>query len=363
VRPERFEIAIAQTELDELRARLERTRWPGDLANDSWEYGTNEVALRALVEAWSGYDWRATEARMNAYAHHRVELGGQEIHYLHVDGDGLPLLLLSGWPSTHWDFEQVLPALDGFQLVVPDLPGYGFSSPLRVAGLGYVQAAELFHELMTGVLGQTRYGVYGFDWGALVGEQIAHLHPEHVVGLHVSMPFPLDFAPIAQELWAEEEAPFAARTADWVQTGMGYFNLQATRPQTIAYLSDSPTATGAWIYEKLHAFSDDDGYPRHKALDTLSLYWLTSTIGSAARFYAESLRAPWRPAREGDPVVAVPTGVAAFPKENTQVPRAWCERYFDLRRYTRMERGGHFAAVEQPAALAAELRAFFGELA
>ena len=200
-----------------------------------------------------------------------------------------------------------------------------------------------------------------------MAEQLAHVHEEAVVALRVSMPFPLDFVPPAPELWSVEEQEFAERTASWAQEGFAYFQLQATRPQTLAYLTDSPSALGAWIVEKVHAWSDHDGdlesaYPRAQLLATLSLYWLTGTFGSAARFYAESLRRPWQAAHDGRPVVRVPTGVAAFPKENSQVPRRFVEEYFDLRRYTRMPRGGHFGPVEQPEALAAELRAFLDDL-
>jgi epoxide hydrolase len=362
-----FEIGFPDEALDDLRERLGRTRWPETPTAATWEEGTSVPYMRELVEAWQADDRRAHEAAMNAHAHFRVELGGQPIHYLHVPRAGdLPLLLLHGWPSTHWDFAAMLPLLDELELVVPDLPGYGLSSPLARTGIGYLETAELMHELMTGVLGHDRYAVYGFDWGALVAEQLAHAHEQAVLALHTSMPFPLDFAPPAQELWAAEERPFAELTARWWQEGSAYFQLQVTRPQTLAYLADSPAAQGAWIVEKLHAWSDHDGeleqaYPRSRILATLSLYWLTGTFGSAARFYAESLRRPWQAAHDGMPVVRVPTAVAAFPKENSQVPRRWVEQYFDLRRYTRMPKGGHFAPVEQPEALAGELKSFLAD--
>jgi pimeloyl-ACP methyl ester carboxylesterase len=364
---ERFEIVFPDTALDDLRERLARTRWPETPTASTWDEGTSIPAMRGLAEAWAADDWRAHEAALNVHAHYRAELDGQTIHYLHVPRAGaLPLLLLHGWPSTHWDFAALIPLLDGLELVVPDLPGYGLS-PLTRTGIGYLETAEVMHALMTETLGHERYAVYGFDWGALVAEQLAHAQEDAVVALHVSMPFPLDFAPPAPELWAEDEQEYAQRTASWAQEGFAYFQIQATRPQTLAYLTDSPAALGAWIVEKVHAWSDHDGdletaYPRDQLLANLSLYWLTGTFGTAARFYAESLRRPWQPAHDGHPVVRVPTGVAAFPKENSQVPRRFVEEYFDLRRYTRMARGGHFAPVEQPEALADELRAFLGGL-
>jgi pimeloyl-ACP methyl ester carboxylesterase len=368
VQPERLRIEIPQADLDDLRVRLARTRWPGDLAGDAWRLGTSEAFLRELVSAWEADDWREHERALNEVAHYRVELGGQPVHYVHLRRPGRPaLLLVHGWPSTHWDFAEVIPRLDDFELVVPDLPGYAFSRPLRVPGIGYVAAADLLHGLMVDVLGHARYGVYGADWGALVAEQLAVTRPEAILGLHTSMPFPLDFAPISPELWAEDEAAFAERTREWVEQGMAYFQLMASKPQTIAYLVDSPVATASWIVEKLHAWADHDGdvyraYPRERMLTLLSLYWLTGTFGSAARFYAESLRNPAPPPGEARPAILVPTGVAAFPKENTQVPRRWVEEYFKLVRYTRLDRGGHFASVENPEGLAAELSAFFGEL-
>jgi epoxide hydrolase len=358
---ERFEIAVPDDALVDLRERLDRSRWPETPTAEAWDEGTSVPAMRALAAAWRDDDWRSHEAAMNAYEHHRAVLDGQTVHFLRVPRTGeLALLLLHGWPATHWDFEPLLPLLDGLELIVPDLPGYGFSS-LAATGIGFLETAELMHALM-GELGHERYAVYGFDWGALVAEQLAHAHEEAVVGLHTSMPFPLDFAQPAQELWTEDEQEFAQRTLQWATEGFAYFQLQATRPQTLAYLTDSPAALGAWIFEKVHAWTDGDAYPRDQLLANLSLYWFTGTFGTAARFYAESLRRPWRAARDGSPVIRIPTGVAAFPKENSQVPRAFCEQYFDLRRYTRLPKGGHFAPVEQPEALAAELLAFLAEI-
>lgn len=368
---ERFEIAVSQAQLDDLKRRLANVRWPGDLANDSWHYGTNESYLRELLRTWGeAYDWRTHEREMNQYPHFRVQIQGQVVHYLrNGKPGGLPLLLLGGWPWTFWDFRDVLPVLaPDFDVVVAELPGYGFSTPLTVPRLGFVAAADMLHDLMTGVLGVRHYGVYGADWGALVAEQLGHKYPQTVVGVHTSMPFPLDFAPIPQELWSPEEQEYASRTAAWWQYGTAYFQMHATKPQTVAFLNDSPAAMAAWIVEKFHGWTDHDGdvekaYPRERMLTTLSVYWFTNSVGSSARFYAESLQNPWSAAREGRPVVTVPTGVVAFPKEVAQVPRRWVEQYFNLRRYTRAARGGHFPAVENPSALAEEIRAFFSSIA
>jgi epoxide hydrolase len=305
---------------------------------------------------------------MNAYAHYQAKLDNQTVHYIHVPRLGaFPLLLIGGWPWTFWDFAQVLPRLSAFELVVPDLPGYGFSTPLSGPGIGFVETAAMFHSLMTDVLGYQSYGVYGSDWGAAVAEHLAHTHPEAVLGLHTSMPIPLDSAPITTNLWAPGEESRQQAAATWWQTGLGYFQMHVTRPQTVAYQTDSPAAMAAWIVEKLYGWSDhrgnlEDAYSRAQILATLSIYWFTRSIGSSARFYAESMRRPWIPSNDGLPVVAVPTAVAAYPKEVGATPRKWAESYFNLRRYTVMDRDGHFPAIETPESLATDMTAFFTEI-
>lgn len=366
--PSEYKIEIPDKEVEDLRHRLSIRRLPGDLDNEQWGYGTNQDALERMLASWETYDWRSEEARINAYRHFRVDIGGQPIHYLRVEKKGsLPILMLGGWPWTFWDFADVIPQIENFELVVPDLPGYGFSSPLVRPGLGFVQTAEIFHELMTGVLGHSRYGVYGSDWGAFVAAQLAHTHADTVVGLHTTMPYPLDFAPVGADLWQPEEATRRAANEAWGQRGMGYFQMQASRPQTVAYLTDSPVAVAGWIVEKFHEWTDHSGgtempYPLDKMLATLSIYWYTKTLGSSARFYAESLRAPWSPQQEGTPVITVPTGVAAYPAEPAATPRKWAEGYYNLQRYTTMARGGHFPAVEDPNGLASEISQFFQEM-
>lgn len=363
--PEPFTINVSEQDLEDLRQRLRSVRWPGDIANDTWHYGASESYLRELTSAWIDFDWRATEAKMNELDHFQVELGGQPIHYVRANaGAGMPILLLSGWPCTFWDFAEVLPKLSGFEVIIAELPGYGFSSPLRVPKLGFVAAADLMHELMTEVLGHDRYGVHGYDWGGFTAAQMAHKYAASITGFHTSMPMPLDFAPVPPGLWSPAEAGYAERTAQFWAHGAAYFNEHATKPQTVAFIGDSPVATAAWLVEKFQGWTDhggnvEDAYPRDHILATLSIYWFTRTVGSSARFYAESMQNPWTPSHGGTPTITVPTGIAAFPKEAAQVPKAWVEQYFNLQRYTRMDRGGHFPAVENPAGLADELIAFF----
>lgn len=366
---ERFQIHVDDQAVADLRDRLAALRLPGDLANDDWGYGTNETYLADLLGTWGNdFDWRAQEAAMNKFDHYRTTLSGQVVHYVHVARPGaLPLLLLGGWPWTFWDFADVVPQLDRFELIVPDLPGYGFSMPLSRPGIGFIDIAEMFHELMTQTLGHRRYGVYGSDWGGLVAAQLAHTHPEAVVGLHTTMPYPLSFAPVDPGLWQPDEVSRQRANQAWAEHGLGYFQMHATRPQTVAYLADSPAALASWIVEKIHDWTDHSGdletaYPRDKILATLSIYWFTRSLGSSARLYAESLRRPWSPVREGSPVITVPTGVAAYPKEPAATPRRWTEEYFNLQRYAVMERGGHFPAIEDPAGLSKEIAEFFGAL-
>jgi epoxide hydrolase len=366
VKATEFQISIPDRDIEDLRSKLASTRLPDDLANDGWAYGVNRAYLAELLDHWQNrYDWRVHEQAMNAYKHYRVGLGGQTIHYLRSPRPGaMPLLLIPGWPWTFWDFAEVLPRLSDFDLVLPDLPGYGFSTPLGVSGIGFVETADLFHQLMTEVLGHERYGVCGGDWGAIVGQHLAHTRPEAITGLHTTMPFPLGMTPISPDLWTGEEASRLAASQRWTQTGNAYFQMHATKPQTVAYLGDSPAATAAWLVEKLHDWTDHDGdfetaYPRERVLTTLSVYWFTNSMGSSARLYAESFRRPWLPVHDGSPVIAVPTAIAAYPQEPAAVPRKWAEGYFDLQRYTVMDRGGHFPAVEDPQGLATDAAAFF----
>ncbi|MGW6522867.1 epoxide hydrolase family protein [Streptomyces sp. NPDC054962] len=369
----RFEIHVSDADIDDLRRRLQATRLPGDLANDDWRYGTSRAYLQGFLTAWrDDYDWRAHERAMNAYAHYRVAASGQNLHFLHVPcPGGLPLLLVGGWPQTFWDFADVLPLLEGFELVVPDLPGHGFSTPLHSPGTGFIQTADMFHHLMTEVLGHRRYGIYGMDWGALIGEQLAHKHPDVVCGLHTSMPVPLGWSPAERRRdpaqWTPEEQSRRDAAHEQVTRGNGYLHMQTTRPQTVAYLIDSPAATAAWLIDRVHAWTDhggqlNDAYPLERLLTTVSLYWFTGTLATAARFYAESASQGWQPVSTRQPVIPVPTAVAAYPKEGGAYPRKWVEQYFNLDRYTVMERGGHFPPVENPKSLGTDIARFFHDL-
>lgn len=386
MKPQPLTIAVPDEDLRDLRERLIRTRWPADFANDDWRYGTNRDYLRDLVNYWiDGYDWRLQEAGINSFANYRVSLGGLPIHYIHEPGVGpapLPLILSHGWPWVFWDYHKVIRPLadpgshggdpaDAFDVVVPSLPGFGFSSPLERPGITFVDTADLWVELMQGVLGYRHFGAAGGDWGALITEQLGHKYADSVVGVHINIMVPLDFhrvgMPPASAYAAEERAQYEHNTRV-VAEESGYNLLQSTRPQTISYaLEDSPAALCAWILEKRRAWSDCDGdverrFTRDELLTVMTLYWVTRTSGTSARYYYELRRAPWRPAHDRKPVVQAPTGIAVFPKELVILPRAWAEEYYNLARWTQMAAGGHFAPMEEPDALIADLREFFRPL-
>ncbi len=381
---EPFQVAIPQADPDDLRDRLERTRWSPELANDDWRYGTRGDYLRELVAYWrSGFDWRAQERAINAVAQFRASIDGQPIHFVHVRGKGprpIPLLLGHGWPWTFWDLQKIIGPLsdpaahggdpgDAFDVVVPSLPGYAFSTPLTVPGIHFWRTADLWVQLMEG-LGYPRFAAQGGDWGALVAAQLGHKHADRLIGVHLHFCTPLT-AFAGRPLDASEygdETHLLEHNARYSRDERGYASIQCTRPQTLAYaLDDSPVGLCAWLVEKRRSWSDCGGdvervFSRDELLTTVGLYWLTHSFGSSARFYYEAAHHPWRPSHDRQPVVEAPTGVARFPRDVLVMPRRWIERYYNLQRYTEMPRGGHFAPMEEPALLVDEIRGFFRPL-
>jgi pimeloyl-ACP methyl ester carboxylesterase len=363
---EPFRIAVDDAVLADLQARLAATRFPDEVADGSWEYGIPMGYLRELVAYWrDSYDWRAQEARLNEFAQFRTEIDGQPIHFVHArsaNPDAMPLLLMHGWPGSIVEFVAVIPMLtDSFHVVVPSLPGYGFSGPTRERGWDPWRIARALATLMAD-LGYDRYGAQGGDWGAQVATRIGAADPDHCIGLHLNMPIaekPAD--PV--ELTDADKADLAALAA-FSRAETGYAAEQMTKPQTVSVgLNDSPAGLLAWMVEKFQAWSDCDGDPetvftRDQLITNVMTYWVTGTAASSARLYWEN-----RAAREKAPeFVTVPTGVARFPKEIVRYPRSWVERRYNLTRWTDMPRGGHFAAMEQPALFANDVRAFFTTL-
>jgi pimeloyl-ACP methyl ester carboxylesterase len=375
-----FRIEIPQDRLDDLRERLARTRWPEAETVTDWSQGVPLSYLRELCGYWAdGYDWRATEQQLNRLPQFRAELDGLGIHFLHVRSphpDALPLVLTHGWPGSIVEFLKVIgpltdpashggKAADAFHLVCPSLPGYGFSDKPARPGWGVERIAGAWVGLMAR-LGYQRYGAQGGDWGTSISASIGRQDPEHVVGIHLMPPLAPPDPATFDDLTDRERAALASleHAAEW---DSGYSMEQATRPQTIGYaLVDSPVALCAWIVEKLWAWTDCDGrlenvLSRDEVLDNVMLYWLPGTGASAARLYWESIRQvnQWISGTATDTVV-VPTGCSIFPKELQRPSRRWAaKRFLDIRYWNEPDKGGHFAAFEQPELFVEELRAFF----
>jgi epoxide hydrolase len=376
----RFPIRIPQDTLRDLHERLTRTRWPEAETVTDWSQGVPLSYLRELCRYWAdGYDWRATEQRLNSLPQFRTELDGLGIHFLHVrspNPDALPLVITHGWPGSIVEFLKVIGPLtdptahggqvtDAFHLVCPSLPGYGFSDKPARPGWGVERIAGAWAGLMAR-LGYRRYGAQGGDWGTSVSTSIAQQDPEHVAGIHLTPPLAPPDPTTFDDLTDAERDALAAleHAAEW---DSGYSQEHATRPQTIGYgLVDSPAALCAWIVEKFWAWTDHDGrlesvLSRDELLDNVMLYWLPGTGASSARLYWESIRQV-NQAISGaiSDTVGVPTGCSIFPKELQRPSRRWAaKRFSDIRYWNELDKGGHFAAFEQPELFVNEVRSFF----
>ncbi|MFE7311750.1 epoxide hydrolase family protein [Streptomyces sp. NPDC057555] len=369
-----FRIEIPQADLDDLRDRLLRTRWPDELPGAGWDYGVALPYLRDLVDHWAhGYDWRAHEARLNEIPQFTTVLDGQRVHFLHVrspERDALPLILTHGWPSTVHDFLDVIGPLtdprahggdpaDAFHLVVPSLPGFAFSGPTREAGWGCRRIARAWAALMHR-LGYHRYGAQGGDFGALIAPELGRAAPDDVIGVHVNALANASTAASPEELeqLSAAERRQARDNQSWWYAHSGYATQMSTRPQTVAYaLNDSPVGQLAW---NLEWFVDHDPTTtrqpppdRDAVLTNTTLLWLTGTAGSAARLYREAAVDGWgRPAPSG-----VPTGVACFLGD--RAVRGLAERSHRITHWSTFDTGGHFASLQAPDLLVADVRDFF----
>lgn len=363
VRP--FRIAVSDDALSDLRDRLHRTRWPERECVDDWSQGIPLAYVQELVRYWAdGYDWRAREARLNGFDQFVTEIDGLDIHFIHqrsANPDALPLVITHGWPGSIVEFTHVIePLTTDFHVVCPTLPGYGFSGKPAAKGWNIERIALAWDTLMKR-LGYPRYGAQGGDWGASVTTQIG-LNGLGCIGIHTNMPFARPPGRL-QDLTVDEQDALAA-AAHYRKWEAGYSKQQSTRPQTLGYgLADSPAGQLAWIVEKLQAWSDCDGHPenafsRDEMLDNVMLYWITNSAASSARLYWESFGS-----FGAGGMVAVPTGVARFPKEILKSPRSWCEAAYTITHWTDMPRGGHFAAWEQPELFVEDVRTFFGNIA
>ncbi len=365
-----FRIEIPQADLDDLRNRLTNTRWPAEVPGAGWERGVPTAYLQQLAEYWAtSYDWRKHEAALNALPQFTTEIDGQTIHFLHVrseNEDATPLLLIHGWPGSFVEFADAIELLrDDFHLVVPSVPGHGFSTPLSSTGWTHHRIAAAYVELMDR-LGYQRYGVQGGDIGAFQGPLVGKAAPDKVIGVHVNA---LVTFPMGEDLsgLTESEQERMARFDHFQNEQMGYLNLQGTRPLTVQQgLHDSPAGQLAWIAEKFKEWSDgaaelpEDAVDRDRMLTNVSLYWFTGSAGSSANLYYETFHDPavFAPSPRG----TVPTGVAVALTADVAI-RMLAERDHHVVRWTELERGGHFLAMEEPELFATDVREFFREVA
>jgi pimeloyl-ACP methyl ester carboxylesterase len=382
VKPVPFSLHVSDEDIDDLRSRLARTRFPDQAPGDAWRFGTDVDYLRTLVAYWqSGFDWRAAEAALNAFPQFKVELHGIDLHYLHIPGVGpapTPLVLLHGWPGSVFEFLEIVPRLtdparfggdarDAFTVIVPSLPGYGLSFRPDQARFDVPRIAECIFDLMHHVLGYERFGAQGGDWGAAVASRLGYAHPDAMIGIHLNLMSAVGRDASSLPNPTDEERRYLEDVARWTQEEGAYAAIQGTRPQSLAVgLTDSPAGLAAWIVEKFRAWSDCDGeveraISRDRMLADISLYWFTGSLNASfwpyyGRLHGAVILPPGA-------TIRVPTGYAEFPREMIRPPRSAAERVFsDIRRWSVMPKGGHFAALEQPDLLALEIQAFFGLL-
>jgi pimeloyl-ACP methyl ester carboxylesterase len=382
--PQPFTLAVPDAAIADLKERLARTRLPDQAPSapggDPWAYGTSVAYLSELIAHWrEAFDWRAQEMALNTFPQFKVRLHDIDLHYLHVPGRGpdpTPLLLMHGWPGSVFEFLDIIPRLtdpaafggdpaDAFTVVAPSLPGYGLSFAPGQKRFGIHDIAGCLADLMTEVLGYRPFAAQGGDWGGFTASCLGATHAAKLIGIHLNM-LAIRRDPAIRPATPEEER-YLALLAEWLREETGYQAIQGTKPQTLSFaLNDSPAGLAAWIAEKFHAWTDNDGriesaVDRERMLGNISLYWFTGCIGASFWPYYARLHGPW-PIPDGL-TVDVPTGYAQFPREMLRPPRSLAARsYTDIRRWTEMGKGGHFAALEQPEVLASEVQAFFRTL-
>jgi pimeloyl-ACP methyl ester carboxylesterase len=374
---ERFRIQIAEEVLDDLKDRLDHVRWTDQLKDSGWERGTEIGYLQSLVSYWRDhFDWRAQEQELNRYSQFHCNVDGIDVHFVHERGKGpnpLPIILTHGWPDSFIRYKKIISILtdpvryggdpeDSFDVIVPSIPGFGFSSRPEHSGINNFRVSELWAKLMTEELGYGRFAAAGGDMGSGVTRYLALNHPELLVGIHLT-----DIGIIRDLMTSNDQASLSKEELDykinaqkWIAQEGAYMSIQSTRPQTLAYgLSDSPVGLAGWIVEKFHAWSDCNGdlrqaFSEDELLTNIMIYWVTNTIGSSARMYYENMHS--LPSMGH---IEVPTGIALFPADILLPPKEWAERNLNITRWTLMPRGGHFTAMEEPEFLAEDIRAFY----
>jgi pimeloyl-ACP methyl ester carboxylesterase len=383
---EPFAISVPDEVLDDVRDRLRHTRYPLDVGNEDWRYGVERSYLEELVDHWiTSYDWRAHERAMNAVAQFRTTVDGLPIHYVHERGTGpdpMPLILSHGWPWTFWDFHKVIGPLtdpgahggdpaDAFDVVIPSLPGFGFSSPLTEAGVEWMRTADVWAALMTG-LGYDRFAAHGGDWGGLITAQLGHKYADRIIGAHLGVCTPMTLFETGlptEDRYADDEKHRFHHTQQRMQSvATSHLVVQSDDPQTLAYgLHDSPAGLCSWILERRRSWSDSNGdvesrFSKDDLITTAMLYWITDTMVTSMRYYWEAQHNLWKPSHDRSPVVEAPTAITLWPQELMLMPTELMRSFYNLQRLTEMPRGGHFHPMEEPELLVEDIRAFFRTL-
>ena len=374
-----FTIHVEDSVLADLNGRLARTRLPDQIPGSGWDYGSDRAYMEELLAYWRiEYDWREHEAQLNALPHFKTEIDGIDAHFVHVrspEENATPLVITHGWPGSVYEFMDVIGPLadpaahggdpaDAFHLVLPSMPGYGFSGPSHNRGMSVDRVAGVVATLMDR-LGYDRYGAQGGDWGSGVASWLARDHPGHLIGIHLNMVGggPPEGMENPEDGIAEWELKRHKERAAWWGGENAYGNIQGTKPLTLGYsLNDSPAGLAAWIVEKFRAWSDCNGdiesrFTKDQLLTNIMLYWVTESMPSAVRIYYESRRSGRKAER-----TEVPTAVAVFPGEIFFSPRKWVEARYNVVQWTEMPRGGHFAAMEEPGLFVDDVRQFFRTL-
>jgi pimeloyl-ACP methyl ester carboxylesterase len=371
----KIKIELAQSFLEDLKTKLRLTRWPDEIQNSGWTYGASLGYMRELTDYWVDYfDWRKTESEINKYENFIAEIDGYKIHFLHIKGKGeksVPLVITHGWPSSFLEMFKIIPLLtensnSSFDLVIPSMPGYGFSQKINQPGCNVTFIADLWHKLML-ELGYNKYGVQGGDFGSGVSTAICMKYPENVIGMHLNY-IPGNYVPILEEneTFTTEENEYLDSEETWYAREGGYSLEQNTKPLTLSYgLNDSPVGLCAWIVEKMHGWAECNGYiesvfTKDELLSNVTLYWVTETIHSSVRLYNENSKNPLVLGK--DTYIKTPTAIAHFRYEDPFPPRKFIERGYNIQQWSDFPEGGHFPAIEKPQQLADDITAFFGKI-
>jgi len=370
---EPFEIKINQEILDDLSDRLASTRWPDELEGINWNQGANLDYMKELIDYWQNeYDWRRIEAELNKYSHFMAKIDDSHIHFIHEHGKGpdpTPIIITHGWPGSFFELYKLIPLLTdpgsyggdpdtSFDVIIPSLPGYGFSDRPRKRGMGSLKhAAGLWAKLMTEELGYERFAAAGGDFGALVTQHLAESYPELLIGIHLTY-IGVYFSTPQQSELSEAEKTYLQKIQQWTYSEGAYFMVHSTKPQSISYgLNDSPAGLAAWITEKFQTWTAKEellgGISKDELLTNIMIYWVTQTISSSIRTYSEEMPGKL------EPLPPVPAAFARFPEDINPPPREWVERRVNLKQWTEMPRGGHFAGLEEPELYADDIISFF----